>query len=90
MEEKKQIYARLTGREDGPFPADAFAPGRPCGRLYDEVYRLREALGERLGTGFDDDDLAALADTYEELTRRVAFLMFDHGRFCERVKQKKE
>lgn len=90
MEEKERIYRRLTGREEASFPADAFAAGRPCGRLYEEIYRLRERLGERLGTGFDDADLAALAERYEELERRVAFLMFDHGRFCERVRQKGE
>ena len=78
---KEKIYEHMTGQHIHPHPEIEceFDEGKPCSKLYGNVYAARLRLAERTGIGFEDRDLLEIIEGLEEIGELCALKMYDYG-----------
>lgn len=84
---KERIYEKMNGflsQEAAAMPElagveDEFAEGKECGRIYEDVYRAKQNLCERLGKD-EDGDVETILSGMERIARLLSLKMYDYGR----------
>ena len=90
------VYQILLGRVDlerTVVPAnvdipDMFAKGTECARLYNEMYKTRAKLENRLGTT-DDPDVQCMIECMEAMNRCIAKEMYRLGALYGKPEKKR-
>lgn len=59
---------------------DEFAEGKECYLLYEDVYRARRSICERLGKE-EDKDVESILNGMERIARVLAMKMYVYGRY---------
>jgi hypothetical protein len=72
--------------EGGAIVEDEFAEGSECCGLYEDVYRAKLSLCERLGEN-EDRDVETIIGSMERIARLLALKMYEYGGM-EQLKEK--
>ncbi|MBQ2997216.1 MAG: hypothetical protein IJE22_08315 [Oscillibacter sp.] len=83
----EKVYLSMLGELTEPMPGvgNAFAPGQPCEKLYQQIYEAKCRLCDRLGEE-ENDDLESILDSFFEINRQMCIRMYRLG--CLRHGQK--
>ena len=80
----ENVYETLTGSlcEEYSIPdvENAYAPGLPCNKLYQQIYWANRRLCERLGQGEDDPDVELIINNFLEINRILCLEMYRYGK----------
>lgn len=84
---KQRIFDLMNGSLDideypmpeSEFVENEFADGRPCGKLYEEVYEAVRRLCDRLGAD-EDPDVEIIITSLTKIGKYQAMKMYDYGR----------
>ena len=80
----ENVYDTLTGslwEEYGiPDVQNAYAPGTPCNRLYQQIYWANRRLCARLGQKEDDPDVELIINSFLEINRILCLEMYRYGK----------
>ena len=76
----ERIYLSMLGELTEPVPGveNAFAPGQPCEKLYQQIYDAKCRLCDRLGEE-ENEDLEAILDSFFEINRQMCLRMYRLG-----------
>lgn len=78
-----EIYAALNGNVNPgraiPWVENAFAEGKRCALLYEQVYEANIRLCKRLGKADEDDDVELLIGNLFEIQKILCEKMFFYG-----------
>lgn len=76
----ERIYLSMLGELTEPVPGveNAFAPGQPCEKLYQQIYDAKCRLCDRLGEE-ENDDLESILDSFFEINRQMCLRMYRLG-----------
>ena len=77
------VYETLTGQTVNgagvPGVDNAFEPGMPCDRQYEEVYEACQRLLARLNKEDSDPDLDIILDHLQSIQKELCLKMFAYG-----------
>lgn len=78
---KEEIYEHMIGQHIHPHPEIEceFDEGKPCSKLYGNVYAARLRLAKRTGISFEDRDLLEIVESLEKIAELCALKMYDYG-----------
>lgn len=76
----EKVYLSMLGELTEPLPGvgNAFAPGQPCEKLYQQIYEARCRLCDRLGEE-ENEDLESIIDSFFEINRQMCIRMYHLG-----------
>lgn len=88
MEPEEVVYEILTGEMDAEevspelaqVVSNEFAEGKECAVLYDNIYKVKNRILERLNKENGDRDVEELMNLLDELDRKLCYKMFYYGR----------
>ncbi len=83
---KEMIYQIMNGNIDlekislpkDMIIEDEFKDDKPCGQLYDKVYKAKIRLLHRLGVN-EDSDIEEIIDSMNEISEILALKMYEYG-----------
>lgn len=77
-----QIYETVMGLREEGYAAkgieNLFAEGKPCDRLYAQVYDAKNRVNRKLG-GEENPDLEQMIQNLLEITKIVGYKMYSYG-----------
>ena len=78
--DEEMVYLSLLGELLQPLPGvqNAFAPGMPCEKLYQQIYEAKCRLCDLLDTD-EDADVACILDCFWEINRELCLQMYQLG-----------
>ena len=78
-----QVYESMCGLLDDqaciPAVDNAFAPGKKCATLYDDIYEARQRLCQRFNIPSEDKDLEIIINSFSEIERELCIKMYQYG-----------
>ena len=74
------VYLSMLGELLEPLPGvqNAFAPGQPCEKLYQQIYEAKCRLCDRLQED-EDPDLECIIDRFFAINREMCLRMYRLG-----------
>lgn len=81
MNVAEDVYYSLIGELESPLSwvPNAFEPGMPCEKLYQEVQLAYEKIRQRLGVVDEDEDIEAIIDSLMMIQSMLCIEMFRLG-----------
>ncbi|MCD8367950.1 MAG: hypothetical protein LUC48_08030 [Clostridiales bacterium] len=82
------VYELVTGSinleefpvKESQYVDNEYEEGKPCEKLYNQVYALKVKINEQLGEE-ENKDVENLIDALQEIERILCLKMYDYGRF---------
>ena len=86
--QKEQIFEKMNGflteelllLPEQHIIEDEFAEGKECCLLYEGIYQAERNLCERLGED-ENEDVEAILNGMERITRILAMMMYEYGKY---------
>lgn len=76
----EKVYLSMLGELVRPLPGvqNAFGPGKPCEKLYQQIYEAKCRLCGRLNSD-EDTDVESILDCFWEINRELCLQMYRLG-----------
>ena len=88
-EQIEKIYEAMIGMEScclyGEEIENLFEEGKPCEKLYGEVYDAKFSIAQRLGMVDEDEEVELIINNLLEIGRIQSIAMFRHGQKFGRI-----